>query len=35
MKLEVLIMAILGGWNIDEMKGVNLPQKAQVPNDGD
>ncbi|MBQ3447766.1 MAG: hypothetical protein IJG37_09000 [Synergistaceae bacterium] len=22
-------MAVLGGWNIDEMKGVNLPQKAQ------
>ena len=22
-------MATLGGWNIDEMKGVNLPQKAQ------
>ena len=22
-------MAILGGWNIDEMKSVNLPQKAQ------
>ena len=22
-------MALLGGWNIDEMKGVNLPQKAQ------
>ena len=22
-------MAILGGWNVDEMKGVNLPQKAQ------
>ena len=22
-------MAELGGWNIDEMKGVNLPQKAQ------
>ena len=21
-------MAILGGWNIDEMKGCNLPQKA-------
>ena len=21
-------MATLGGWNIDEMKGVNLPQKA-------
>ena len=21
-------MAILGGWNIDEMKSVNLPQKA-------
>ena len=27
--LEVLIMALLGGWNIDEMKTVNLPQKAQ------
>ena len=24
-----LIMAVLGGWNIDEMKSVNLPQKAQ------
>ena len=22
-------MATLGGWNIDEMKGVNLPQKVQ------
>ena len=22
-------MAVLGGWNIDEMKSVNLPQKAQ------
>lgn len=22
-------MALLGGWNIDDMKGVNLPQKAQ------
>ena len=22
-------MAILGGWNIDEMKGINLPQKVQ------
>ena len=22
-------MALLGGWNIDEMKSVNLPQKAQ------
>lgn len=22
-------MATLGGWNIDEMKGCNLPQKAQ------
>ena len=22
-------MAILGGWNIDEMKGANLPQKVQ------
>ena len=22
-------MAILGGWNIDEMKGCNLPQKVQ------
>ena len=22
-------MADLGGWNIDEMKGVNLPQKVQ------
>lgn len=22
-------MTTLGGWNIDEMKGVNLPQKAQ------
>ena len=22
-------MATLGGWNIEEMKGVNLPQKAQ------
>lgn len=21
-------MAVLGGWNIDEMKGCNLPQKA-------
>ena len=21
-------MAVLGGWNIDEMKSVNLPQKA-------
>ena len=23
------IMASLGAWNIDEMKGCNLPQKAQ------
>ena len=22
-------MAVLGGWNIDEMKSVNLPQKVQ------
>lgn len=22
-------MAVLGGWNIDEMKTVNLPQKAE------
>ena len=22
-------MSVLGGWNIDEMKSVNLPQKAQ------
>ena len=22
-------MAVVGGWNIDEMKSVNLPQKAQ------
>ena len=22
-------MSILGGWNIDEMKGCNLPQKVQ------
>ena len=22
-------MAVLGGWNIDDMKSVNLPQKAQ------
>lgn len=26
---SVKLMATLGGWNIDEMKGVNLPQKAQ------
>lgn len=28
-QMEALIMAVLGGWNIDEMKGCNLPQKAQ------
>lgn len=22
-------MAVLGGWNLDEIKGCNLPQKAQ------
>ncbi len=22
-------MAVLGGWNLDEVKGFNLPQKAQ------
>ena len=22
-------MAVLGGWNLDEVKGCNLPQKAQ------
>ena len=28
-QMEALNMATLGGWNIDEMKGCNLPQKAQ------
>ena len=27
-KIGVFLMALLGGWNIDEMKSCNLPQKA-------
>ena len=26
---EVIAMAIFGGWNLDEVKGCNLPQKVQ------
>ena len=26
---ECLVMAIFGGWNLDDVKGCNLPQKVQ------